>query len=121
MMEFSFEYYDWLKEININTSIIKSVAFFGLLLLIVPARLLAIFMRTEVKKKFLWLIFVCVIATWLFGSLVVGVMASYILGGLKLFLAWLAVLCNVLGFTVANHSRLYKIYEQQLTKGFYKN
>ncbi|KGK30607.1 hypothetical protein [Cellulophaga sp. E6(2014)] len=121
MMEFSFEYYDWLKEININTSIIKSVAFFGVLLLIVPARICAIFMSAEVKKKFLWLVFVCVIATWLFGSLVVGVMASYIPGGLKLFLAWLAVLCNVLGFTVANHSRLYKIYEQQLSKGFYKN
>lgn len=120
MMAFSFEYYDWLKEININTSIIKSVAFFGILLLIVPARLLAIFMSTEVKKKFLWLVFVFILATWILGSIVVLVMGTSVPGGLKLFLAWLAVMCNVLGFTVANHSRLHKIYEQQLNKGFYE-
>ena len=115
-MEFSFEYYDFLRVLNSNLAVIKSLAYVGILVLYLPYRfLLGLFNQApDGKMNILGLLYFG--ATWFIGAIVVGIMQYNDLPVLKLFLVWTIIALVNLMFVLNNNSLLYKIYQSKLKK-----
>lgn len=115
-MEFSFEYTEFWKFINLKTGLTYSVAFGGVLLLYLPARLTtAILGRTsDGKSNLLVGMYLC--STWIIGAIVLAGLSFMHPQGISIFLIWMGIAVVNLFFITSNATFLVKIWKEELLK-----
>ena len=120
-MEFSFEYFDFLKSLNSNTSVIQSIAFIGIILLYLPYRLLINLLKQDSDGKMNIMGLLYFFATWLMGAIAVGILSYNSQSGIKMFLVWVVIALVDLLFVIKNSNRLFKAYERFKSRGLKSN
>ncbi|WP_430909415.1 hypothetical protein [Maribacter sp. 2-571] len=111
-MELNFDYTTLAETLQEHLPILKRIAYFGILALMVPIIPFGRSAKTSTQRKAPYLAYLFILSTWIMGAVAMAIMTALDQPTIKLFLVWIIIFLSNLFFILLNGRRIYKFFQR---------